>query len=98
MENIVGMSKLEAVIMLIVWDRSTVTNREVYEAFLKEEIRNKKSGFIPYTTFMSTMNSLARKKILKIDRSRKTYTYSAVLDRKEPTNSRIMSVEEKLIS
>jgi len=96
MKNIVGISNLEAEILLIVWDKGTVTNREVYETFIKKEIRDKKSGFIPYTTIMSTMNSLARKKILKIDKSRKTYTYSAIMSREELTNSIIKSVEEKL--
>ena len=97
MENIVGISNLEAEILLIVWDKKTVTNREVYEAFIKNEIRDKKSGFIPYTTIMSTMNSLARKKILKVNKSRKTYIYSAAVSRKELTSSIVKSVEEKLL-
>ena len=83
MKSIYGISNLEANILLIVWYRSKVTNREVYETFLKEEIRNKKSGFIPYTTVMSTMNHLAGKKILRINRTRKTYIYTAEPGRKE---------------
>ena len=97
MSNICGISKLEANILLIVWDRCKVTNREVYEVFLKEEIKNKKSGFIYYTTVMSTMNRLAEKKILRIDRNRKTYTYTAKLSRKELVKSIIRSVAEKLL-
>ena len=46
---------------------------------------------------MSTMNSLVRKKILKIDRSNKTYIYSAILDRKQLAKSIISSVVEKLL-
>jgi len=97
MSNICGISKLEANILLILWDRYKVTNREVYEVFLKEEIKNKKSGFISYTTVMSTMNRLTEKKILRIDRNRKTYTYTAILSRKELVKSIIRSVAEKLL-
>ena len=46
MKNIVGISNLEAEILLIVWGKGTATNREVYEAFIKKDIRDKKSGFI----------------------------------------------------
>ena len=97
MGKIVGISNLEAEILLIVWEKGAVTNREVYEAFIKKDIKNKKSGFIPYTNILSTMNGLARKKILKVDKSRKTYLYSAVVSREELTNLIIESVEEKLL-
>ena len=97
MNKIYDISKLEANILLILWDRYKVTNREVYEVFLKEEIKSKKSGFIFYTTVMSTMNRLVEKKILRIDRNRKTYTYTAILSRKELVKSIIRSVAEKLL-
>ena len=97
MDNIKGISKLEANILLVVWDKGKVTNREVYEVFLKEEFINKKSGFIPYTTIMSTMNNLARKNILKINQSQKTYIYSVGLSRKELTKSIIKAIAEKLL-
>jgi len=98
MKSISGISKLEANILLIVWDiGGKVTNREVYEVFLKEEIKNKKSDFIPYTTIMSTMNQLAEKKILKIDRTNKTHTYTSEISRKELTKAIIGSVTEKLL-
>ena len=71
MDNISSITNLEANILLTVWEGDTVTNREVYEAFLKEEAISKKIGFIPYTTILSTMNGLVRKKILRIDRSKK---------------------------
>jgi predicted transcriptional regulator len=96
-DKIHGISLLEANILLIVWDRGKVTNREVYEVFLKEEIKNKESGFIPYTTIMSTMNQLAEKKILKINRTYKTYTYTSEISRKELAKAIIGSVAEKLL-
>jgi predicted transcriptional regulator len=70
-------SVLEANIMLVVWEEKRITVRKLHEILLKNEMRNKDSDFIPYTTVMSTMASLAEKKILKVDRSKKTYTYSA---------------------
>ena len=97
MVNISGISNLEADILLIVWERGSVTNREVYEAFIKRDIKNKKSGFIPYTNILSTMNSLAQKKILKVNKSRKTYFYSAAVSREEITRSIVKSVKEKFL-
>lgn len=98
MDRICGISKLEADVLLVVWGiDGKVTNREVYEVFLKEEIKNKESGFIPYTTIMSTMNNLAEKKILIIDKTRKDYTYTSKLNRKELTKAIIGSVVEKLL-
>ena len=97
MDNIKGISNLEANILLVVWDKGRVSNREVYEVFLKEELKEKDTSFTPYTTIMSTMNSLARKNIIKINRSQKTYIYSVGLSRKELANSIIQSVAEKLL-
>ena len=97
MNNIKGISNLEADILLIVWNKEKVTNRQVHEEFLKKEVKNKDSDFIPYTTVMSTMNSLVRKKILKIDKSKKTYLYSAIMNREELASAIIKSVEEKLL-
>ena len=97
MKNISSISNLEANILLIVWDKGKTTNREVHEVFLVEEIKEKNSNFIPYTTIMSTMNSLVRKNILKINKSQKTYIYSVGLSRKELAKSIIQSVAEKLL-
>ncbi len=98
MNKINGILELEADVLLVVWDiGGNVTNREIYEVFLKEEIKNKESGFIPYTTIMSTMNQLAEKKILKINRTYKTYTYTLEISRKELTKAIIGSVAEKLL-
>ena len=47
MKNITGISNLEANILLVVWDKGRTTNREVYEVFLKEELKEKDANFIP---------------------------------------------------
>ena len=98
MNNICSVSKLEADILLVVWDiGGKVTNREVHEVFLKEEIKNKKTGFVPYTTIMFTMNQLAKRKILKIDKTNKAYIYSVGMGREELAKAIIGSVAEKLL-
>ena len=97
MVSINGISNLEANILLVVWDKGNVTTREVHEVFLKKELKEKDTDFTPYTTIMSTLNSLARKKILRVNQSQKTYIYSAKLSRKELAKSIIQSVTEKLL-
>ncbi len=92
-----SISNLEADIMKIVWERTKVTVREVHEYMLRIEIANKKEGFIPYTTVMSTMTTLAEKGLLKQDKSSKTYIYSAAVDNKELSRSIIKSVADKLL-
>jgi len=82
-DKICGISLLEANILIIVWDRDNVTTREVHEAFLKKEMKEKDVDFTPYTTIMSTLNGLAKKNILKVNKSQKTYFYSTKLSRKK---------------
>ena len=96
-DKICGISLLETEILLIVWDRGKVTTREVHEIFLKKEMKEKDGSYTPYTTVMSTLNSLAKKNILNVNQSQKTYTYSAKLSRKELAKSMIQSVSEKLL-
>lgn len=97
MNKISSISILEANIMLIVWERKKITVREVHEILLRQELKDKDSNFIPYTTVMSTMAGLAGKKILKVDRTKKTYTYLPILSRKELAKSIINTVSEKIL-
>ena len=92
-----SISNLEAEIMKIIWARDKVTVRKVHEIMLKREIESKEQGFIPYTTVMSTMTTLAEKGLLRQDRTAKTYIYSAVVDKKELSKSIIKSVSDKLL-
>ena len=92
-----SISHLEAEIMQIVWDKSKISVREVHEIMLKKEMEKKEQGFIPYTTVMSTMATLASKGFLNQDKSAKTYIYSAAVDRKELSKSIITSIVEKLL-
>jgi len=92
-----SISNLEAEIMKIIWARDKVTVRKVHEIMLKKEIESKEQGFIPYTTVMSTMTTLAEKGLLRQDKTAKTYIYSAVVDKKELSKSIIKSVSDKLL-
>ncbi len=96
MDNINGISMLEANILLVVWDKGVVTNREVYKV-LKEKLKEKNLKLVSYISIMLTMNNLARKNILKINKSKKTFIYSELLSRKELSKSIIRSVAEKLL-
>ena len=97
MNKIYGISKLEADILLVVWDKGEVTIREVHEIFLKKEIGNKKLHFTLYAGILLNMNNLVSKKILKIDTTNKTYIYASGISRKELTKAIIWSVAEKLL-
>ena len=92
-----SISNLEAEIMKIVWGKGKVTVREVHENMLRKEIEIKEQGFIPYTTVMSTMTTLAEKGLLKQNKTAKTYIYTAAVDKKELSKSIIKSVSDKLL-
>ncbi|MEA2016228.1 MAG: BlaI/MecI/CopY family transcriptional regulator [Actinomycetota bacterium] len=92
-----SISNLEAEIMKIIWKSGKVTVREVHEDMLRKEIESKEHDFIPYTTVMSTMTTLAEKGLLKQNKTSKTYLYSAAVDKKELSKRIIKSVSDKLL-
>mgnify|MGYP000055912060 CR=1 FL=1 len=72
-----GFGDLEAVVMDCVWDYAEpVTVREVFD-----EISQRRQ--IAYTTVMSTMDNLYRKRWLKRQRDGKAYLYQASMSREE---------------
>ena len=92
-----SISDLETEIMKIMWTVDNATVREVHELMLKKEMEKKDSGFIPYTTVMATMATLAEKGLLKQDKSNKTFVYSAAIDSRSLSRNIIGSVAEKLL-
>ncbi len=96
-KKISKISILEADILLVMWERDKATIREVYEVILKKEIKIKELGFTPYSTFLSTMNLLVKKKILRVNTDKKTFFYTALMDRKELTKTIIWTVADKLL-
>jgi len=92
-----SISDLETEIMKIMWTMDKATVREVHELMLKKEMERKDSGFIPYTTVMATMATLADKGLLKQDKSNKTFIYSAAINSRSLSRNIIGSVAEKLL-
>ena len=92
-----SISDLETEIMKIMWTTDEATVREVHESMLKKEMEKKDSGFIPYTTVMATMATLADKGLLKQDKSSKTFIYSAAINSRSLSRNIIGSVAEKLL-
>ncbi|MCL5070602.1 MAG: BlaI/MecI/CopY family transcriptional regulator, partial [Actinobacteria bacterium] len=92
-----SISDLETEIMKIMWTIDKASVREVHELMLKKEMEKKDSGFIPYTTVMATMATLAEKGLLKQDRSNKTFIYSAAINSRSLSRNIIGSVAEKLL-
>lgn len=92
-----SISDLETEIMKIMWTMDKAAVREVHELMLKKEMEKKDSGFIPYTTVMATMATLADKGLLKQDKSNKTFIYSAAINSRSLSRNIIGSVAEKLL-
>ena len=92
-----SISDLETEIMKVMWTTDEATVREVHELMLKKEMEKKDSGFIPYTTVMATMATLADKGLLKQDKSNKTFIYSAAINSRTLSRNIIGSVAEKLL-
>ncbi len=85
-----GLSKLEARIMDLVWDRDEISVREVHETLVKEE-------YLPYTTVMATMVNLSKRGILKQDKTGKTYYYSPSMSRIDAAEAMIDAVVENVL-
>ena len=72
-----GFGNLEAVIMDRVWDHEdAVTVREIFDELAEERQ-------IAYTTVLSTMDNLHRKRWLQRERSGKAYLYTPSMSREE---------------
>ncbi|MDA2894352.1 BlaI/MecI/CopY family transcriptional regulator [Mycolicibacterium sp. BiH015] len=72
-----GFGDLEAVVMDCVWDcTESVTVREVFDHISRQRQ-------IAYTTVLSTMDNLYRKRWLKRERDGKAYVYRASMSREE---------------
>lgn len=87
-----NLTSAEAEIMRVVWDLDMpVTVRDVYE-----HLRKRKR--IAYTTVMSIMNKLAKKKFLLQDKSGTAYLYSAAMSDEEAAGVIMDSVIDKVLA
>lgn len=72
-----GFGDLEAAVMDKIWDRrAAVTVRDVFEDLSRDRQ-------IAYTTVLSTMDNLHRKRWLQRERDGKAYVYQPVMSREE---------------
>ncbi len=76
---------LESEIMNVVWDQGSTTVSAVHKA-----LRDKKD--IAYTTVMTTMSRMAKKRLLTQDKSATSYVYAPALDRNDFENYVVKSV------
>ncbi len=85
-----GLGWLEADVLRVVWDRSEVTVRDVYEE-LRENRR------IAYTTVMSVLRNLATKGLLKQDKSASAYVYRPKVTDEEVARGILDALVEKIM-
>ena len=76
---------LESEIMEVVWDQGATTVSAVHKA-----LRGKKD--IAYTTVMTTMSRMAKKRLLTQDKSATSYVYAPALDKGNFENYVVKSV------
>ncbi len=76
---------LESEIMDVVWDQGATTVSAVHKA-----LRGKKD--IAYTTVMTTMSRMAKKKLLTQDKSATSYVYAPALNRGDFENYVVKAV------
>jgi BlaI family penicillinase repressor len=82
---------LEADVLAIIWERDRVTVRDVYET-LREQRQ------IAYTTVMTVINNLVKKKLLNQDCSGIAYIYTPAIPGNEVASTILDSVVQRLFS
>lgn len=85
-----GIGSLEADILAVIWQRDRTTVREVYET-LRERRK------IAYTTVMTVMNNLVKKRLLTQDRSGIAYVYTPAIPGREVAKTVLDSVVDRLL-
>ncbi len=90
-----GIGSLEADILAVIWGLSeasdqAITVRSVYEKLLKRRQ-------IAYTTVMTVMNNLVKKKLLDQDKRKVAYTYSPAIPGREVARTVLTSVVDRLL-
>jgi predicted transcriptional regulator len=88
LEKVLG--HLEADVLKIVWDMGKVSVRDVYEKLQKQRE-------IAYTTVMTIMVRLAKKKILKKEKEGLAHLYSPMYSREEFTTNMVQKVMDGIL-
>ena len=85
-----GIGSLEADILAVIWGKTEVTVRIVYETLRLERQ-------IAYTTVMTVMNNLVKKELLRQDRSGSTYLYTPAFEGRKVVQIILESVVDRLL-
>lgn len=82
-------TELELAILKILWKQSPASGREVREALA--DFRK-----LAYTSVMTIMNIMTRKKYIKRTKKGKTFTYSPLVSETETTRNMLSDMVERL--
>lgn len=85
---------LEAAIMEVVWAEDAgarLTVRDVYERLLADRK-------VAYTTVMTVMGNLAKKKLLEVEKAGTAYLYHAPMTREAFTSQAVETIVNELVS
>ena len=85
-----GIGSLEAEILAVIWEKEKTTVRDVYET-LRQQRK------IAYTTVMTVMNNLVKKKLLAQDRASIAYVYTPAIPGREVAFTVLDSVVQRLL-
>ncbi len=91
-----SLSVLEVIILNILWKTKVETVKLVHEEILAAELHDNFPKLTPYTTVMSTMNTLSTRGILKRDSTHHTHYYVPALSREEVKDKMIKAITEAL--
>ena len=91
-----SLSTLEIKILNILWTTGADTVKQIHDEILRAEIHGKFQELTPYTTVMSTMNTLSARGVLKRDKSGHTHYYKTVYTREEIKAEMVKAVNEAL--
>lgn len=86
-----GIGSLEAEILAVIWSQGETTVRGVYET-----LRERRQ--IAYTTVMTVMNNLVKKRLLTQDRTAIAYVYKPAISGRTVTQTVLQSVIDRLLN
>lgn len=89
--SIQGLGPLEAEIMRVVWDQGATTVRGVFDTLAKRREK------LAYTTIMTCMTNLARKGMLRQDKTSVPYIYSPLENDTDVASRIVDRVIERLL-
>ena len=90
-ENKKLLTDLEADVMQLVWQKESVTVRDVYEAI-------QSTRPLAYTTVMTVLSKLAEKGILECSKQGRAYVYRPKINKKEAAQRNVAKLLQKFFN